>query len=79
MSRLLVLITLILQSAGNSEQLEGYFNQCIEIMEQNSQNPAFLYRTGMFFVNCFSYIEEAKTHSAFAKIILKSKFFQSAF
>ena len=44
-------------------------------MEQNSQNPAFLYRIGMFFVNCFSYIEEVKMHSAFAKIILKSKFF----
>lgn len=33
----------------------------------------------MFFVNCFSYIEEPKTHSTFAKIILKSSFFQNAF
>lgn len=33
----------------------------------------------MFFVNCFSYIEETKVHSTFAKIILKSSFFQHAF
>lgn len=36
MSRLLVLIALLLQSAFKDGELESHFNQCIEIMEQNS-------------------------------------------